>query len=423
MNIVRTPTKVAGGITEEEREALKRHTEKWIANAMDTAPVDRDRLTSAIQSLYRVSGLKKPRVVIVSSPIVMAFAGGFAAAIWWLRKNGEAPPDTIDATYAATRDATYTATRTAARAATLDATYTATRTATRAATDAATHTATYTATCATTLDATDAATRTATHWAVSLADELAGEFGVSRSFLLACAANWWRMYQGGNMWSSYDCYFSAFRDVLGLRIPEYESYSAWESCAMEGGFRLMHEEFCIVCDRPEVLSVDDRTRPHSEVGPSHRWRDGFSLHYWHGVRVPAHVVEQPTLITIAEIRSEQNTEVRRVMIERYGYERYCADADLDLIDECPDDHQIVGLRTAKLWRDRHTDMTLLDVLNSTPEPDGSVRRYVIPVRADAYEGRAGRECFAAIASTWRKGSNPEELFYPSPESYYPVAES
>ena len=192
---------------------------------------------------------------------------------------------------------------------------------------------------------------------------------------------------------------------------------------MEGGFRVMHEEFCIVCDRPEVLSVDDRNRPHSEVGPSHRWRDGFSLHYWHGVRVPAHVVEQPTLITIAEIRSEQNTEVRRVMIERYGYERYCADADLDLIDECPDDHQIVGLRTAKLWRDRHTDTTLLDVLNSTPEPDGSVRRYVIPVRADAYNGRAGRECLAASVSTWRKGSNPEELFYPSPESYYPVAES
>ena len=185
----------------------------------------------------------------------------------------------------------------------------------------------------------------------------------------------------------------------------------------------MHEEFCIVCDRPEVLSVDNRNRPHGESGPSHRWRDGVEIHYWHGVRVPGHVVESPGLITINEIRSEINAEVRRVMIERYGYERYCADAKLDLVDECSENHQIVGLRTARLWRDHHANMTLLDVLNSTPEPDGSIRRYVIPVRAEAYNGRAGRECLAASASTWRKRSNPEELFYPSPEDYCPVAES
>jgi hypothetical protein len=37
--------------------------------------------------LYAAAGLNLPRVVIVSSPIVMAFAGGFAAAIWWARRN------------------------------------------------------------------------------------------------------------------------------------------------------------------------------------------------------------------------------------------------------------------------------------------------------------------------------------------------
>ena len=385
--IVRTPSKATGGITPAEKTLLDTHTAKWIKNAMSTEPVNPVRLTQAIKELYAVSGLKEPRVVIVSSPLVMAFAGGFAAAIWWARKNNQHAA-TFAATFAATKDATE------------DATDAATRSATRSATEDVTYAATYAAT------------------------DISRAFGISPSFLLSFAKNWWKMYQGGNMWSYYDCYMSAFRDVLGLRLPAHEKYKAWETCAIEGGFRFIHEEFCIVSDRPEILTVDAQNRPHNATGPSHRWRDGWSLYHYHGVKVTPDIIENPASITIARIKAETNAEVRRVMIELYGYERYCVDAKLTLVDSCSADHPIQGLRTAKLWRDDNTDepLALLDVLNSTPEPDGSTRRYVIAVDPNAYGGRAAKECLAASASTWRRRSD-NSLFYKTPEEYAPVAES
>ena len=250
------------------------------------------------------------------------------------------------------------------------------------------------------------------------------EFGIDSKFMLQCAQGWWRMYQGGNMWGAYDCYLSAFRDVLGLVLPSHEAYKAWETCAIEGGFRVLHEEFCIVCDRPELIRVDAANRPHCEDGPSHQWRDGWSLYHWHGMRIPEdreYVIHSPGLITLQGIEREVNAEVRRVMIEKYGYERYLRESKAVLVDECPDDHGLKGLRTAKLWR--IGEITMLDVLNSTPEPDGTTKRYVIPVDAERYDGRAGRECLAATASTWRKRGDHTQLVFATPESYAPAFES
>lgn len=128
------------------------------------------------------------------------------------------------------------------------------------------------------------------------------------------------------MWASWNCYITAFRDVLGLRLPEYEAYKAWEDCAIHGGFRWMHEEFCIVSDFPEVLLVDSKNRPHCETGPSHKWRDGWSLYYWHGIKVPAWVIERKDTITVKSILDEKNTEVRRAMRNIYGNDRFMIDA-------------------------------------------------------------------------------------------------
>jgi len=47
--------------------------------------------------------------------------------------------------------------------------------------------------------------------------------------------------------------------------------------------------------------------------------------------VPAFVVVRPDWITIKHIRDEDNAEVRRVMIERMGWERFCSEAKLKLI--------------------------------------------------------------------------------------------
>ena len=394
--IVRTATRCTGGVTPEEKTRLDAHAAKWIANAMRTDPVAPERLVPAIKALYAAAGLKEPRVVIAPSPLVMAFAGGFAAAIWWARKN-HARALREGFTWPATRAATYAATYAATRAATRAATYAATR----AATDAERF--------------------------AKLALDLGREFAVDQRLMLWCANLWYGIYQGGSMWSAWDCYLSAFRDVLGLVLPAHEKYRAWEACAVEGGFRIVHEEFCIVSDRPEVLTLDEQNRPHNATGPSHRWRDGWSLYHWHGVRIAdemRHLIEAPERITVAEIEAETNAEVRRVMIERYGPARYVADSGAVVVEQLAADHEMVGLRTARLLRKPvrdDEDIVYVDLLNSTPEPDGSVKRYMLRVDPNAYGGEAARNVHAAAASTWRNADG--SLAYKRWQDYRPAAES
>jgi hypothetical protein len=121
------------------------------------------------------------------------------------------------------------------------------------------------------------------------------------------------------MWAGLPAYVEAMRDVLGLRLPEFGAYQAWEDAAIHGGFRVMHPEFCVVSDFPEVIRVDDQNRPHCETGPSHRWRDGWSLYHWHGTRIPAEWIDDRASLTPEIALSQENTELRIAAIQILGW--------------------------------------------------------------------------------------------------------
>lgn len=168
------------------------------------------------------------------------------------------------------------------------------------------------------------------------------------------------------------------------------------------------------------MSAQGQRRLHNATGPALE-SDIENLYFIHGVPVPEFVVVRPDLITLKHIKDEGNAEVRRIMVERYGYEKYLRQSNASLIHSCPEDHAVIGLRTAKLWS--IGDITMLDVLNSTPEPDGTTRRYVIPVDGTLYGGLAGKDCLAATASTWRKRGDKTQLAFASPAEYQPAFES
>src|SRR3990167_5079609 len=131
--IVRRPDRIEGGITAEEAVLLKEHADLWISRILRTAPIEPEKIIPAIEALYAVAGLARPRVIIVPSPLVMTVAGGFSRAL--LRATDDATDTatddaTEDATFAATDDATSAATFAATFAATDDATSAATRDAT-----------------------------------------------------------------------------------------------------------------------------------------------------------------------------------------------------------------------------------------------------------------------------------------------------
>jgi hypothetical protein len=135
------------------------------------------------------------------------------------------------------------------------------------------------------------------------------------------------------MWTALDCFLSAFRDVLGLRLNEHQKYSAWEQCTIHGGFRVLHHEFCIVSDFPEILKVDDQNRPHCSDGPSHKWRDGWSLYHWHGVRIPDEWIAKKGFLTAEIALKEPNAERRRAACEMLGWNAILHALDAKVIDE------------------------------------------------------------------------------------------
>jgi len=112
------------------------------------------------------------------------------------------------------------------------------------------------------------------------------------------------------------------------------------------------------------------------------------LYFWHGVLVPAFVVVRPDLITLDHIRQEENAEVRRVMTERYGYERYLTDVGAQR--EQADDYG----ELFRIQREGDTDLVMVRVVNSTPEPDGSFKPYMLRVPPHVTSARE------AVAWTW-----------------------
>jgi hypothetical protein len=61
---------------------------------------------------------------------------------------------------------------------------------------------------------------------------------------------------------------------------------------------------------------------HCDTGPSVRFRDGWGVYSISGVRVTEQIVMRPETLTVAQIRAEDSEEVRRIAIERYGWDKF-----------------------------------------------------------------------------------------------------
>ncbi|TXH08205.1 MAG: hypothetical protein E6R03_18425 [Hyphomicrobiaceae bacterium] len=188
------------------------------------------------------------------------------------------------------------------------------------------------------------------------------------------------MRNPGNHWSGWVAYLSFFRHVARLDLPQYRAFAHYETATIHGSWRWVHPDFCIVSDRPSTLLVDHLRRPHSADGPSHAWRDGWKLYYWHGQEVPAEWIEKKHEITPAMIRAERNAELRRVLTEIYahvhGAGRIIADMGARMIAE--DSAQGRKRRLYDIDGSR-----FIHVKNGSREQDGSRREFFLGATPEA----------------------------------------
>ncbi|MGW2301286.1 DUF6745 domain-containing protein [Streptomyces sp. NPDC001809] len=155
--------------------------------------------------------------------------------------------------------------------------------------------------------------------------------------------------------------------------------------AVNAGWWWPFENVAVLCERPVELHRDEAGRLDRGDGPALAFADGFALYAWRGMTVPADFLAGLAGLTPERIRAEENAELRRVMLEYYGYDRYLA------VSGARHQHRD---ETGVLWRielDDDEDVAMVEVVNSTPEPDGSHRTYwlrVPPATRTAREGVA-----------------------------------
>jgi len=192
-------------------------------------------------------------------------------------------------------------------------------------------------------------------------------------------------------------FYEFFREVVGL-VPQTDKLLGLIACAKEIGWFWPHEKICWATPRPVALHRDDRGRLHNPAGLAIAYPDGWGLYAWHGTRVLAQVILSPESLTIAQITAEQNAEVRRVMLERFGQDRYIRESGAILLHQ--DDWG--QLYRAEIVGDE--PLVMVKMVNSTPEPDGSFKDYwlrVPPTMQTAHQ-----------AVAWTCGFNRAEDYAP-----------
>jgi hypothetical protein len=153
--------------------------------------------------------------------------------------------------------------------------------------------------------------------------------------------------------------------------------------ARSAGWWWAFERVAVVSDRYAEVHRDNLGRLHRAEGPALSYPDGYGIHSWRGMPIPPEVAAELATLTVARIQAESNAEVRRVMLEHFGFERYLREsgATKQHTDEF-----------GTLWRVNipgDEPLVMVEVINSTAEPDGSFRTYFLRVPPQTNTARAG----------------------------------
>lgn len=99
------------------------------------------------------------------------------------------------------------------------------------------------------------------------------------------------------------------------------------------GWCIPEDDYIIVSEKHREYHIDEEGRLHNENGPAIAYEGGFQLWFIHGKEVTEQIVMKPETLTINQIDNEQDTEVRAIMLDRYGWINYIKNANCQLLDE------------------------------------------------------------------------------------------
>jgi hypothetical protein len=331
-------------LTQAQKDCFPKYLDEWMKVGLSTSPADRPTAEKGIELAYRAAGLEPPGAVAwLGSPLAGAIV------------------DTVISKLSS--DTAASKQRSAAKTK-------------------------YSDRILSVVDST-----------LPLLAEICGK-EVKRDFVISCLSDL-QLHNAayGQHDASILCFYDFFARVCG--VEECRKLEGLNLVAQSCGWWWAYDSLAILTERPSRLSLDDRGRLHADSDWAILYPDGFGYCLVHGVEVPEHVVLEPSKITVKEIESEANVEVRRVMMEKYGQSRFLLDSGAVEIHkddwgtlyrkEVPEDEPLV----------------MVNVLNSTLEPDGSAKPYWLRVPPTMTTARA------AVAWTFQQAA---ETYAPEVET-------
>jgi hypothetical protein len=341
-------------LTPEQVAALGHYRARWAAIRRSTAPADRSAAEEGVRLAYRAAALPPPaRFVWCESPLALAHLTRRVA-----RADGSNVKSTL-----LRRQRRQVASLVRRR---LPAHV---RTAVASAVNSADSLV---------ASANDAITRNAARDTAPLLERLS--WGLRMLFGLSGLQN----HAAGQHEFAWLGAYEYLREVLGLRL-ETEPLLGLLQLAKSLGWMQPHEHTCWLVERPNLLCGDARGRLHNAQGPALRYPDGSCVWAWKGVEVPSWLIEQPERITPDAIDGEPDVQVRRCMIEIMTSQRYVALGDPIRVAEDES-----GILWRKVWR-TFDAWAVVEVVNATPEPDGTRKHFFLQVPAHM---RTAREAVA-----------------------------
>ena len=188
----------------------------------------------------------------------------------------------------------------------------------------------------------------------------------------------------GAVYGQHDAGWLSFYDYFhtATGLPGVDKLDGLVRVARSAGWWWPLRGAVILTERHNQLHRDQQGRLHNESGPAVAYPDGWGVHAWHGVRVPADLIEVGW--STDRILQEPNAEVRRCAIERMGWDRFIAEANLAQVGVSEPDPGNPGHELALYdvpARIYDEPVRVLLCTNGTVERDGTRRRFGLTVPA------------------------------------------
>jgi hypothetical protein len=170
-------------------------------------------------------------------------------------------------------------------------------------------------------------------------------------------------------------------EVCGLERHTERAMGLCE-IAQHAVWMVAHARVCWLMERPQVIRLDPAGRLHAPDGPALRYGDGSKIYAWKGILVPARLIEQRHRIDVRSIELAHDPQVRRCMIDIMTPQRFIEEGGA---------YRVSQDETGILWRQRWRweAWAAVEVINGTPEPDGSFKRYFLQVPPTVRTAREG----------------------------------